>query len=41
MAVPPECQPLTHWPLFGSVAEDGQGWYAKPDGNRLMISPAD
>ncbi|WP_276990145.1 NAD(P)/FAD-dependent oxidoreductase [Lentibacter algarum] len=41
MAVPPECQPLTHWPLFGSVAEDGQGWYAKPDGERLMISPAD
>lgn len=41
MAVPPECLPLTHWPLFGSVAEDGKGWYAKPDGERLMISPAD
>ena len=41
MAVPSECLPLTHWPLFGSVAEDGQGWYAKPDGDRLMISPAD
>ena len=41
MAVPSECLPLTHWPLFGSVAEDGQGWYAKPDGDRLLISPAD
>lgn len=26
------------WPLFGSVSE---GWYAKPDAGRLMVSPAD
>lgn len=29
---------VRNWPVFGSIAED---WYAKPDGNRLMISPAD
>ncbi|MFK7940939.1 MAG: NAD(P)/FAD-dependent oxidoreductase [Roseovarius sp.] len=27
-----------HWPVIGSISED---WYAKPDGTRLMISPAD
>jgi len=40
MAVPEDVGPIAHWPLFGSVVE-GEGWYAKPDGNRLMISPAD
>ncbi|MDF1669051.1 MAG: FAD-binding oxidoreductase [Roseovarius sp.] len=29
---------VRNWPLFGGIAED---WYAKPDGDRLMISPAD
>ena len=39
MALPPTAQTASAtWPLFGSVAED---WYAKPDGGRLMISPAD
>ncbi|SLN66590.1 Hydrogen cyanide synthase subunit HcnC precursor [Roseovarius litorisediminis] len=41
MAVPDDVGPVRDWPLFGSVSEGGQGWYAKPDGNRLMISPAD
>ncbi len=34
----PEGLDMTGWPLFGDIAED---WYAKPDGNRLLISPAD
>jgi D-arginine dehydrogenase len=27
-----------HWPLFGDVSET---WYCKPDGGRLLVSPAD
>ena len=34
----PEGRDISHWPLFGSVAET---WYAKPDAGRLMVSPAD
>lgn len=38
MALPENAPDHRHWPLFGSVAET---WYAKPDANGLMISPAD
>ncbi|MEN9060714.1 NAD(P)/FAD-dependent oxidoreductase [Ponticoccus litoralis] len=38
MAVPNPAEEVGRWPLFGSVADT---WYAKPDGGRLMISPAD
>ncbi|SMX48554.1 NAD(P)/FAD-dependent oxidoreductase [Maliponia aquimaris] len=37
MALPAEVD-STGWPLFASAADD---WYAKPEGARLMISPAD
>lgn len=37
MGVPADMD-VRRWPLFGSIAED---WYAKPDGARLLISPAD
>lgn len=37
MALPAEVD-SAGWPLFASAAED---WYAKPEGARLMISPAD
>ncbi|MFX0540239.1 NAD(P)/FAD-dependent oxidoreductase [Roseovarius sp. S4756] len=29
---------VSNWPLFGSVSET---WYAKPEGGKLMVSPAD
>ncbi len=38
MAVPDTLRGSPEWPLFGSISD---GWYAKPDGTRLMISPAD
>lgn len=34
----PEGHDVRRWPLFGDVAER---WYAKPDGGRLFVSPAD
>jgi D-arginine dehydrogenase len=34
----PEGHDTRHWPLFGDV---GESWYAKPDGGRLLVSPAD
>ncbi len=34
----PEGYDTRRWPLFGDVAEQ---WYAKPDGGRLFVSPAD
>ncbi|QYX58136.1 FAD-binding oxidoreductase [Roseovarius sp. SCSIO 43702] len=40
MPVPEDVGPVGDWPLFGSVVE-GEGWYAKPEGDKLMISPAD
>ena len=38
MAIPEELGDIRHWPLFGSISE---GWYAKPSGSGLMVSPAD
>jgi len=34
----PEGHDSRRWPLFGDAAES---WYAKPDGGRLFVSPAD
>jgi D-arginine dehydrogenase len=38
MALPRQIEGHADWPLFGSIMES---WYAKPDGDGLMISPAD
>ena len=37
MPVPADMS-VRNWPLFAAIKED---WYAKPDGDRLLISPAD
>ncbi len=34
----PDGHDMTRWPLFASAAE---GWYAKPEAGKLMVSPAD
>jgi D-arginine dehydrogenase len=34
----PEAFDTRHWPLFGDAADS---WYCKPDGGRLLVSPAD
>ncbi|MCZ4351335.1 FAD-dependent oxidoreductase [Roseovarius aestuarii] len=34
----PEGHDIRNWPLFGSISET---WYAKPDAQQLMVSPAD
>ncbi|CAN0654093.1 FAD-dependent catabolic D-arginine dehydrogenase DauA [Nitratireductor aquimarinus] len=34
----PEGHDVTRWPLFACA---GEGWYAKPDAGKLMVSPAD
>ncbi|MFU1476236.1 NAD(P)/FAD-dependent oxidoreductase [Roseovarius sp. C7] len=41
MDVPEATGPVDRWPLFGAMIEDADGWYAKPEAGRLMISPAD
>ncbi|HAR53493.1 MAG TPA: glycerol-3-phosphate dehydrogenase, partial [Roseovarius nubinhibens] len=37
----PEGLAVDSWPLFGALLEGDEGWYAKPEAGRLMISPAD
>ncbi|WP_292899026.1 NAD(P)/FAD-dependent oxidoreductase [Nitratireductor sp.] len=34
----PDGHDVTGWPLFACA---GEGWYAKPDAGKLMVSPAD
>ncbi|MCZ4282569.1 FAD-binding oxidoreductase [Kiloniella laminariae] len=35
---PPDDHDIMKWPLFASASEQ---WYAKPEGGKLMVSPAD
>ncbi|MFD2206970.1 NAD(P)/FAD-dependent oxidoreductase [Kiloniella antarctica] len=35
---PPDDHEIMKWPLFASASEQ---WYAKPEGGKLMVSPAD